>query len=246
MTETALTLGPIVFQDFEIPSAISFGGRQRMAVRYLTTGQRVTDLLGPDDATISFSGVLSGPYASARAREIDTLRALGQPLELAWNSFFYSVVIRNFKAEFRNQWWITYKLQCTVIENASLTAVGSALSAAGDALAALNFMYDTAPSALLPIPDVRSMLTFDLTSGRPLQVARVTSELQSSTVKLAAQQILRESSFVRGALHGGLPLPLFITAFTDMINDAAALQFLSLSQNCLGQAAVFLMREETP
>jgi hypothetical protein len=146
MSGTTLTLGPIVFRDFEIPSAITFGGRQRMAVRYLTTGQRVIDTLGPDDATISFAGVLSGPNASARARDIDALRTQGRPLGLSWNTFLYSVIIRSFEADFKNQWWINYRIHCMVLANPNVGGATTALSAVAEALDSLNIMYSRCTS----------------------------------------------------------------------------------------------------
>jgi len=64
MSDVILVLGPVAFQDFEIPSAINFGGRQRLAVHQLTNGRRVVDTMGPDASEIGFSGVFSGPDAT--------------------------------------------------------------------------------------------------------------------------------------------------------------------------------------
>ena len=50
----------IVFQDFELPSGINFGGRQRLALHRLPGGSRVIDALGRDDAQISFAGIFTG------------------------------------------------------------------------------------------------------------------------------------------------------------------------------------------
>ena len=48
----ALTLGGVVFADFEIPDSINFGGEQVLSVHQLPGGTRVIDALGPSDAEI--------------------------------------------------------------------------------------------------------------------------------------------------------------------------------------------------
>ena len=70
-----LLLGPVVFQDFELPGWVRFGGAQRLAVHQMPGGARVIDMLGRDDAEICWSGVFSGSDAPERARLIDLMRA---------------------------------------------------------------------------------------------------------------------------------------------------------------------------
>ena len=105
MTDVALLLGPIVFQDFEVPSGINFGGRQRLALHRLPSGSRVIDALGRDDAQISFSGIFAGSDAILRARSLDELRVAGIPLPLTWDVLFYTVLISDFCADYRSSWW---------------------------------------------------------------------------------------------------------------------------------------------
>ena len=106
MSDVALLLGPIVFQDFEIPSGINFGGRQRLALHRLPGGFRVIDALGRDDAQISFAGIFTGSDATLRARSLDELRVAGIALPLTWDVLFYTVLISDFHADYRNGWWI--------------------------------------------------------------------------------------------------------------------------------------------
>ena len=70
MSDIALLLGPVAFQDFELPANIGFGGEQRLAVHCLPGGARVIDVLGRDDAEITFSGIFSGSDATLRARTL--------------------------------------------------------------------------------------------------------------------------------------------------------------------------------
>src|SRR4051812_20099813 len=110
MTDVLLLLGPVVFQDFEIPSGVNFGGKQRLALHRLPGGERVIDALGRDDAEIGFSGIFTGPDATLRARSLDELRSAGVMLPLTWDIFYYTVLISDFHADYRNGSWNPYSL----------------------------------------------------------------------------------------------------------------------------------------
>jgi len=125
---TALLLGPIAFRQFEIPSRINFGGRQRVAVHLLANGGRVVDTLGPDEADIKFSGIFTGTDAALRALELDDLRVSGVMLPLTWSIFAYRVVIKAFSADFRNDNWIPYFIRCTVCDSLQSVSTSSAIS----------------------------------------------------------------------------------------------------------------------
>ncbi len=72
--------------------------------------------MGRDDAQIAFSGIFSGSDATLRARILDELRASGLTLPLTWDVFFYTVMISEFHADYRNGWWIPYQITCTVLQ----------------------------------------------------------------------------------------------------------------------------------
>ena len=155
MSDFSLTLGPVAFAGFELPSSITFGGRQRLAIHRLPGGVRIIDALGPDPADLAFSGIFTGPDAADRARLIDTLRMVGQPLPLAWDAFLYTVIVERFEADYRSPWWVPYRISCTVLRDeaaaivsdfvgldpalaADLLAAGSVAAAATVAVAAPN------------------------------------------------------------------------------------------------------------
>lgn len=117
MPDVTLILGPVEFSGFEIPPAISFGGAQRLAVHKLPGGARIIDSLGRDDAPILWEGIFTGANAVDRARVLDVLRAEGGVLPLIWDSYFYSVVISVFEADYRNGFWIPYRIACTVLRD---------------------------------------------------------------------------------------------------------------------------------
>lgn len=157
-----LILGPMAFEAFETPARLAFGGKQRIATHKLSDGTRVLDALGRDDAALKWSGVFSGPDASARARVLDLLRAEGSVWPLSWDAFCYLVVIEDFEASYERSNWVPYKISCVVLEDqsASLFEVlaDPALAAAlvvSDLVAARGFGFDPtmAPNAMAASAD---------------------------------------------------------------------------------------------
>lgn len=114
-----MRLGPIHLRDFEIPSGVNFGGRQSTAVHKLSGGRRVVDALGPDSASIKFSGAFSGQDALYRAQSLDSLRSSGTQVELSWDNFLYRVIISEFSAIYQTRGWIPYQVTCTVAQDRS-------------------------------------------------------------------------------------------------------------------------------
>ena len=133
---SVLRLGPLDFNGFELPSRIGFGGSQQLAVHKLIGGSRVVDALGRDDASLEWSGVLTGSDAADRARTFDALRVAGELQTLTWDAFCYSVVIAKLHMDFRNPWWIPYKISCTVqrdlAQGESIVAPSASASALAD------------------------------------------------------------------------------------------------------------------
>src|ERR1700712_5173407 len=127
MSDFSLTLGPVAFAGFEIPSSITLGGRQRLAIHKLPGGLRIIDAMGADPADLAWSGIFTGPDAADRARILDLLRVAGLELLLAWDAFLYTVVIESFEADYRSPWWIPSRLSCTVIRDEAASAVTTLL-----------------------------------------------------------------------------------------------------------------------
>ena len=119
MDADGLLLGPVLFQAFEVPAWVRFGGRQRLAVHALPGGGRVVDALGADEGDLAWSGAFSGADAAARAQTLDELRRGGQPLLCAWGSWAYQVIIAEFEAQAAGPWWVPYRLRLLVLYDAS-------------------------------------------------------------------------------------------------------------------------------
>lgn len=132
-----LQLGPISFQDFELPSRIRFGGEQRLAVHVLPGGARIVDAMGRDDADIGWEGAFSGADAADRARAVDLMRAQGGVWTLAWEAFCYLVVIASFDAAYEHSNWVPYKISCKVLQDLAQSPTTIAPSVATDVLADL-------------------------------------------------------------------------------------------------------------
>ena len=117
MSDVVLVLGPVLFREFEVPARINFGGRQRVVVHALPGGARVIDVLGRDDAQISFAGIFSGTDATLRARTLNDLRSAGAALALTWDTFFYTVLITELQVDYHNGRWLPYHIVCTVLQD---------------------------------------------------------------------------------------------------------------------------------
>ena len=138
MPDIILVLGSVLFQDFEVPSGIGFGGRQRLTVHRLPGGTRVIDALGRDDAQITFSGFFSGPDATLRARSLDEARVAGVALPITWDVFFYTVLISDFRAEYQKSWWVPYRITCTVLRDEASAVIQPTTSIVTSLLSDLN------------------------------------------------------------------------------------------------------------
>ena len=73
----SVTLDSFTAVGLKDPEKMPFGGRQQIVTHNLLGGGRVFDLLGPDEADITFSGLLNGPQAPFRARQLDQIRQAG-------------------------------------------------------------------------------------------------------------------------------------------------------------------------
>lgn len=139
---TTLSLGGVVFQGFEIPESINFGGEQALVVHKLPGGKRSINPMGPDDADIRWSGRFRGDSATQRATLLDFMRRQGRQVLLAWGLLHrYQVVISKFEADYQSDGReIPYSISCTVVldemQALASAAVGFVESMLGDLVAA--------------------------------------------------------------------------------------------------------------
>jgi hypothetical protein len=191
-----LSLGGVAFTAFEVPAVVTFGGAQSLAVYRLPGGVRVVDALGPDDADIGWQGILSGDDATDRARALDAMRVAGLPVTLAWDEFFYSVVIGSLQLAFCNSWWIPYKVSCLVVNDPSVQVLPQAVSlltAVASDLASAAALTDVAAvtAALTAAGSAGAGTTLYAAANTALQAAgsNIVSSIQTAEPQLGADQL---------------------------------------------------------
>jgi hypothetical protein len=110
-----LTLGAVIFQDFEIPSSIRGGGSQQLDIKKFLGGTRTIDAMGRDEDPIAWSGRFRGSTAESRCQQLNGMRIVGQPVELTWSSFRYQVVIEKFTFDYESPLEIPYQISLSVL-----------------------------------------------------------------------------------------------------------------------------------
>lgn len=119
-----LTLGDVLFRDFEIPSKITgaIGGKQQLAKHKLIGGARVTDAMGDDPEDPAWEGRFRGSDAEDRAQQIAAIKAAGQEVLLTFGSLQYTVVIEEFVADYMQAYEIPYRIKCYITQVSTVAA----------------------------------------------------------------------------------------------------------------------------
>jgi hypothetical protein len=246
MPEIALVLGPILFQDFEVPSAITFGGRQRMVTHRLPGGTRVIDALGRDDAQIHFSGIFTGADATLRARTLDGLRSAGIPLPITWDVFFFTVVIAEFRADYRNGWWIPYCVSCTILQDEAVLPLALPVSIA---LATSEDIATATDQALVAGLDISGLQTQFTAAGTPVRGTDTFTGLQASlsaTQLTVGNAMAQDEEVVQGTDLGGFDsAQAGVVGLVTATNAMANLSSLSAAKAYIGRSAVNLENTST-
>lgn len=115
--DTTVNLGDFEFADTEVPAKIPFGGSQALAVHKLIGGTRVIDAMGPDDDALEWSGLFFGQNATERALSLEAMRVAGLQQSLTWGKFSYSVIVKEFHADYERFYQIPYRISCEVVAN---------------------------------------------------------------------------------------------------------------------------------
>lgn len=115
---TICQLGPVTLSGFELPEEIPLGGPQRLVVnQFVGKNKREVHLLGAQPRPVQWKGAFYYQSAIDRARFIDSLRVLGDPIVLTWGDFQYLVVISNFEFTPKNFNDIPYEIVLEVVED---------------------------------------------------------------------------------------------------------------------------------
>ena len=115
-----LTLGGVIFQDFEIPESIKVSVKQKLDVKKFLGGSRVVDALGRDDDSIPWSGRFRGSTSEARCQQLKGMAVAGQAVPLTWSTFNYLVIVDEFEFDYQSPLEIPYRISVTVVKDNTL------------------------------------------------------------------------------------------------------------------------------
>lgn len=194
MPQVTLTLGPITFADYEIPESMPFGGEQMLSKKTLIGGKRVIDIMGRDDAPISWSGQFRGATALFRARFLDDLKNRGIPVPLVYSQFYYLVVIKTFSCQFHATYEIPYRITVEILEDQANPVTILLPVSYNDAI--LGIMQESLDIAnAISNPSISSALALlsetlnsipDLTNADSATLATIQGPLQAANVAVSA------------------------------------------------------------
>jgi len=109
-----LTLGGFAFQDMELPEEIQCGGTQLHEIHRFPGGGRRTDVMGPDESDITWSGVFFSENATSREQQVSEMRRKGAIVPLAWGPVVVPVLITSFTVKWRSAGHhIPYSIVCS-------------------------------------------------------------------------------------------------------------------------------------
>ncbi len=246
MASTTLLLGPVVFQEFEIPCGINFGGKQRLAIHRWPGGLRVIDVLGRDDADICFEGIFCGTDATLRARLLDEMRVSGSLIPLTWDVFFYTVVISQFHADYATRNWIPYKITCTVLRDEASAVIEAALSLGATVLSDVGTAVTQASLGGVDISSLQtsmsdpSTMVRDTTAYGQAQTGLTSAQSSIASAINGPETVLPTSSVTSaGTAAGG------VASLTTAIGAAQQVSQLTVAQAYVGRAAVNLANAST-
>jgi hypothetical protein len=109
----AVMIGGVALTGFEVPETMPWGTEQQLVDHKMPGGGRIVDAMGPLEALYRWKGAFTGPTASYRAHQMDTMAAAGAAVPLVWGEDSRLVVIRSFHCQTtRGGWWLPYDIEC--------------------------------------------------------------------------------------------------------------------------------------
>jgi hypothetical protein len=176
---STVLLGPIVFQQREVPDVMPWGGKQQLAIHKQLGGRRVIDAMGPDPHPIEWHGLffntINNQGATQRARAVAALRDSGAQVGLVWGSFAFVVVVSEFDAYYKNEWEVQYKISCEIVAQGPAGPAPTLDNALAADLATLTANTTIAPAT-------QSMIAATQTAINTIAQAQKNSEIQNASL----------------------------------------------------------------
>jgi hypothetical protein len=227
--DQTIILGDFVFDGWEVPEKVSWGGSQRVNVHKLIGGERIIDSMGPDNADISWSGIFLSADASLRADQLDQMRKDGELLELVFAGRYYSVVISSFQADQRMLSYVPYNITLSVQRDQSIATfpfVDDAIAAVlADTIAALSIV-DTPPSQMaatfIAMAGIPPMLALPALVAQTAATAVVSTALTATQADIGSAAV--EASIAIGAMAATSVLVGNLAGATTVVTAVPAIQ----------------------
>jgi hypothetical protein len=227
--DQTIILGDFVFDGWEVPEKVSWGGSQRVNVHKLIGGERIIDSMGPDNADISWSGIFLSADASLRADQLDQMRKDGELLELVFAGRYYSVVISSFQADQRMLSYVPYNITLAVQRDQSIATfpfVDDAIAAVlADTIAALSIV-DTPPSQMaatfIAMAGIPPMLALPALVAQTAATAVVSTALTATQADIGSAAV--EASIAIGAMAATSVLVGNLAGATTVVTAVPAIQ----------------------
>ena len=130
---TPLTLGSVIFDDFQAPPELALIGQQKVAVHDMIGGSRRVQALGVVWKPISFEGIFWGNKAFSTMHQLERMQAEATPQSLSYLDYAFLVVVSEVEARIKHQNRIDYKVTVEVVQETagvSLTGTAQSLDAA--------------------------------------------------------------------------------------------------------------------
>lgn len=241
-----ITLGGVSFESFEVPEALVFGGQHQTTVHRLPGGARVIDAMGPDDATIDWSGIFLGSNATLKAQRLNILRNTGAKVTLSWSTFHYTVVVANFKATYLKEAHLQYDISCIVLEDRSTAGAPSLISAALQILSDVSQAIQTAATivGMPPQPTADMDAAEEATTANEFRLGSAeqiaaTNALATASASTAAARDTAGASLAAAALAapaGGLASGP--TALIAAVSQAGVAAGMAAANGYCGRATI--------
>jgi nucleoid-associated protein YgaU len=106
-----LQLGNVVFAVDDLPDSLNLGGEHVLAVRKFPGGGVDVQPMGAFDENIQWQGTFMFQGAVEKAKTLDTMRVLGQPVYLTMSNFSRLVIIQKFTFDYQNDYYIPYSIE---------------------------------------------------------------------------------------------------------------------------------------
>ena len=145
--QVALAIGPVQFLSQETPQNLSFGLEQILAVHDYIGGSRVIQTMGPRAKDISWEGRWRGSsaYVDGQSRSLTKLAATGQVTTLAWLTYAFDCVVREYIPDWKHQFRSDYKITVSVLRDKSGTY--AATSGSSDINSQVVSLYNSSRSS---------------------------------------------------------------------------------------------------